>query len=111
MRRPCIVAQRLALAHHIETLIRQGKVRDRAAAAKRLGLSRSRMTLMLDLTLLAPDIQEEILFAEAVDGREPIRESDARAAARHLDWSTQRAVWRARTQKTAPRAMDRRAQP
>jgi hypothetical protein len=29
----------------------------------RLGLSRARISQLLDLTLLAPDIQEQILFA------------------------------------------------
>jgi ParB-like chromosome segregation protein Spo0J len=80
-----------------EALIRKGAVTDRADIARRLGLTRSRITQLLDLTLLAPDIQEEILFAEAVDGREPFTERDARLAARHPAWSKQREVWRAMT--------------
>ena len=96
-RRPARLAQLLALAHHIEGLIQKGKVRDRADVARRLGLTRGRITQILDLTLLAPDIQEEILFAEAVDGREPFTERDARKVALVPEWAKQREVWRAAT--------------
>jgi hypothetical protein len=96
-RRPARLAQLLALAHHIEGLIQKGKVRDRADVARRLGLTRGRITQILDLTLLAPDIQEQILFAEAVDGREPYTERDARRVALIPEWAKQREAWRAAT--------------
>jgi ParB-like chromosome segregation protein Spo0J len=100
-RRPAKLAQLLALAHHIEALIKKGAVRDRADVARRLGFTRSRITQILDLTLLAPDIQEEILFAEAVDGREPFTERDARKIALIPEWWKQRDAWRAATAGTA----------
>src|SRR5262245_11018526 len=53
IRRPAKLAQLLALAHHIEALIHKGAVRDRADVARRLGLTRGRITQILDLTLLA----------------------------------------------------------
>jgi hypothetical protein len=96
-RRPARLAQLLALAHHIEGLIKKGAVQDRADVARRLGFTRGRVTQILDLTLLAPDIQEEILFAEAVDGREPYTERDARKVALIPEWSKQREAWQAAT--------------
>ena len=74
VRRPARVAIMLALAHKIQEAIDREVVRDRAEVARRLGITRARVTQLLDLTLLAPEIQEEILFAEAVDGVEPISE-------------------------------------
>jgi ParB-like chromosome segregation protein Spo0J len=62
----------LALAHKIQQAIDRGAVHNRAEVARRLGLTRARVTQLLDLTLLASDIQERILFAEAVDGLEPL---------------------------------------
>jgi hypothetical protein len=48
------------------------------------------VTQLLDLTLLAPDIQEWIFFAESVDGLEPMGERALRAAVRVEDWAKQR---------------------
>jgi hypothetical protein len=92
-RRPAKLAPLLALAHHLEALIKKGVAQDHADIARRLGLTRSRITQIMDLTLLAPDIQEEILFAEAVDGREPFTERDVRKIALIAEWSKQREAW------------------
>jgi hypothetical protein len=72
----------LALAHKIQNAIDRGAVQDRAEAARRLGLTRARITQLLDLTLLAPDVQEQILFAESIDGLEMTCERALRAVAR-----------------------------
>ena len=48
--------------------------------ARKLGLTRARVTQLLDLTLLAVDIQEQILFAESIDGVETICERALRFA-------------------------------
>jgi alpha-L-fucosidase len=68
VRRPARVAIMLALAHKIQDAIDRGAVRDCAEVATRLGLSMARISQLLDLSLLAPDIQEQILLAESVDG-------------------------------------------
>jgi predicted XRE-type DNA-binding protein len=91
VRRPARLAIMLALAHKIQQAIDRGAVSDRAEVARRLGLTRARVTQLLDLTLLAPDIQEQILFAESVDGLEPMGERAVRAAVRVEDWAKQRA--------------------
>ena len=77
-RRPAKVAQMLALAHYLQGKIDRGEIRDRAELARRLGITRARVTQILDLTLLAPGIQEEVLFMEAVDGKEPKSERGLR---------------------------------
>ena len=69
-RRPLRVARMLALAHECEALITAGIVQDRAELAAVLGFTRARVTQLMDLTLLAPDIQEEILVAEVEPGRD-----------------------------------------
>jgi len=92
VRRAARVAIMLALAHKIQDAIDRGVVRDCADVAMRLGLSRARISQLLDLTLLAPDIQEQILFAESVDGVEPMSESALREVVRLEDWAKQREV-------------------
>jgi hypothetical protein len=75
------VAIALALAHKLEEAIQHGVVADRADVARRLGLMRARATQPLDLALLAPDIQEDVLGLESVDGVEPL--SGAKNRERH----------------------------
>ena len=55
-------ARNLALAHRLGRLIEQGLVADYSAAARMLGVSQPRLTHVMSLVLLAPQIQEAILF-------------------------------------------------
>ena len=91
--RPARVAQMLALAHRLEAAIDRGDYRDRADVARQLGFTRARITQLLDLTLLAPDIQERVLYLEAIDGREPLTERGLRALVRLESWAEQRMIW------------------
>jgi hypothetical protein len=93
VRRPARVAVMLALAHKIQDAIDRGVARDRAEVARRLGLTRARVTQLMDLTLLAPDIQEQILALESVDGVEPLNERAVRDRLPGLPWASQREVW------------------
>ena len=95
VRRPAHVARMLALAHHLQGAIDRGLVPDRAAVARRLGFTRARITQLLDLLLLAPDIQVKVLEMEAVDGREPASERTLLAVVRAGSWAEQRAAWAA----------------
>lgn len=89
VRRPARVAISLALAHKIHQAIDRGHIRGQAEAARRLGLTWARLTQLLNLTLLAPEIQERILFAEAVDGIEPMSERGLRPMTRIASWHAQ----------------------
>ena len=92
VRRPARVAIMLALAHTIEAAVSAGRLRDQGDAAQRLGLTRPRITQLLALLRLAPDLQERVLFLEAVDGVEPLTERELRPVTRVLCWADQRAM-------------------
>ena len=93
VRRPARVAQALARAHRLEAAIVAGDYADRADAARQLGFTRARITQILDLLLLAPDLQERVLDLEAVDGVEPVSERALREVVRHERWDDQRHAW------------------
>lgn len=83
----------LSLAHHLQGAIDRGLVADRAAVVRKLDLTRARVTQLLDLLRLVPDIQVTVLELEAVDGVEPMPERTLRAVARAGAWAEQRAAW------------------
>lgn len=83
----------LALAHHLQRAIDEGLVADRAAVARNLGLTRARVSQLLDLLLLAPDLQQGVLDLETVDGVEPMSERALRAVAHAGSWVEQRGAW------------------
>jgi hypothetical protein len=88
-KRPAHVARMLALAHHLQKAIDDGAVADRAAVARKLGLTRARVTQLLDLLLLAPDLQLAVLAMEAIDGVEPSSERPLRRIAHEPIWGRQ----------------------
>jgi hypothetical protein len=97
--RPANVAALLALAHHVQRLIDSGRITDRAEVARRLHWTRARVSQVMDLLLLAPDIQEEVLFLEAGTR---VTERALRAVLRHEDWREQRQVWATLRATSAP---------
>jgi hypothetical protein len=48
--------------------------------ARQLGFTRARVTQLMDLLLLAPEVQEEILFLELPPGAQPLSERGLREA-------------------------------
>lgn len=89
------VARLMALAIHFEGLLRRGEVPDYATLARLGQVTRARMSQIMGLLGLAPDIQEAILFLpRTLQGRDPITEHDLRPVTRILDWERQRAAWR-----------------
>jgi len=85
----------LALALHMEDLCRRGEVADFAELARLTMVTRARMTQIMNLLLLAPDIQEEILYLpRSSGGLDPIREKAVRPIAAVPDWERQRVMWR-----------------
>ncbi len=55
------VARQLALAYHVEALVDSGSVRDYAAVARALGLTRARLSQIVALRWLPVATQEAIL--------------------------------------------------
>ncbi len=88
------VTRLLALAHRINRMIRAGELRDLAHAARRIGVTRARMTQIMNLLLLAPPIQEAILDLPLVtNGRDPVSERALRRIVAEADWERQRELW------------------
>ena len=89
------IARLMALALRFEELVRSGAVRDYAELARLGQVSRARLTQIMNLLHLAPDLQEEILFlAPVVKGRDPIHLEGLQALAALLDWPRQRRRWK-----------------
>jgi hypothetical protein len=87
----------MALAIHFENLIQSGGVRDQAELAQLGHVTRARMTQIMNLLLLAPDIQEQILYLPLVtNGRDPLTERDIRPMLQMVDWQKQRIAWKNR---------------
>ncbi len=88
------VTQVMALAIQFQEMVRTGEVRDCADLARLAGLTRERISQVMKLAWLAPDIQMEILYLPAVHGgRFPVSEVAARKIATVLSWAEQRAEW------------------
>jgi len=95
-RYPAHVARQLALAHALQRRVDTGEFADYAAMARELGFTRARISQLMDLLLLAPDIQEEVLFLEAPPGKQPVTERAVRdEVLKSLDWGEQRRRWQA----------------
>ena len=89
------ISRLMALAIEMDRLVREGHVRDYAEVARAGHVSRARVTQIMNLNFLAPDIQEELLFLPHVGrGRDPIREHAVRPIAAMFDWRKQRKEWR-----------------
>jgi hypothetical protein len=89
------VSRLMALAIHFEGLLRAGKLKDYANIARLGHVSRARVTQIMNLLMLAPDIQEEILFLPPFSrGREQILLRDLQPVAAEPIWSRQRKLWR-----------------
>jgi hypothetical protein len=90
------VARLLALAHKCAGLLRQGTIARYAALARLGHISRARVSQIMALLNLAPDIQEAILFLSVtVRGRDAILLRQLLPIAKLWDWSQQRLLWRA----------------
>jgi len=88
------VARLMALAIRFDRLLREGKVASQSELARLARVTQPRMTQIMNLLHLAPDIQEEILFLPPVtEGRDPVHEHMLREVAACADWREQRRRW------------------
>ena len=89
------VAKLMALAIRFDGLLRDGTVANQSELAELCRVTQPRMTQIMNLLHLAPDIQEDILFLPAVvEGRDPVTERDLRAIVAMDTWGLQRNQWR-----------------
>lgn len=88
------VARLLALAIHFDQLLRAGVVADQAELARLGHVTRARLTQIMNLFNLAPDIQEFLLHLQPTErGREAISERQLRPIVAEPDWQKQRQMW------------------
>jgi hypothetical protein len=88
------VARLLALAIRFEGLLRSGQIRDQAELARLGQVTRARVSQILSLIHLAPDIQEEILFLQGGRRGDDLLLADLLPIAAMVDWAGQRRRWR-----------------
>lgn len=98
-RYPARIARTLALAHDLQRRLDAGEFADFADMARSLGFTRARVTQIMDLLLLAPEIQEDLLFLSQTQtpGQQQIPEHGLRSLLRHASWVKQRERWRSMT--------------
>jgi hypothetical protein len=90
------VARYMALALRLERLVRSGAVRDYAELARLGHVTRARVSQVMNLLQLAPDIQEALLFLPRAErGRDPVVLRRLQSIASTLEWAKQRRMWAA----------------
>ena len=89
------VARLMALAIRLQGMLDRGEAKDYAELARLGHVTRARLTQVMNLTLLAPDLQEALLFLPPVrGGRDPVKEWQVRPVAAEPVWADQRRAWR-----------------
>ena len=92
------ISRLMALAIRFDRLIKEGEITDQADLARLGNVSRARVTQIMNLLQLAPEIQEALLFLpRTVKGRDPVRERHVRPIAAELNWRKQRRLWKGLT--------------
>ncbi len=79
----------LALAYRVDDLVERGVLKSYAEAAGKLGITRARVSQVLQLMNLSPRIQEEILTGNTAPSERRLR-----SIAAIPDWAEQQARWR-----------------
>ena len=80
-------ARMLALAHHVEALVEEGRLADYAQTARILGITRARISQVIALLVLSPAIQQAVLT-----GSEAIPERTLRRLVRESSWARQQEI-------------------
>jgi hypothetical protein len=89
------VSRLMALAIRLDSMVRTGQVKSYGALARLGQVTVTRVSQILSLALLAPDIQEEVLFLPAIKrGRAPVILAQLLPIAATPDWASQRRKWR-----------------
>ena len=82
-----LVTRLMALAIRFESLLRKGVVKDYSDLARLGGVSRARVTQIMNMRNLAPAIQEQLLFLPSEDS--PVHEPALRRIAGESYWRRQ----------------------
>ena len=89
------ISRLMALAIRFEGMLRRGEVQDLADIARLGHVTRARATQIMNLRMLAPDLQEALLFLpEVEEGRDLVKEWQVRPIAAEPLWPRQRRMWK-----------------
>jgi len=89
------ISRLVALAFHIEKKLKEGAYKNMAELAKEGNVSRTRISQIMNLLNLAPEIQAALLFLpKSGPGPDPVTERDVRPIAAETCWDQQRRLWR-----------------
>ena len=84
------IARLMALAIRFEGMLRDETIQDYAELGRLGQVTRARITQIMKLRHLAPDIQEQILFLPPLKG---LNERNLRPIVSRIDWSEQRRMF------------------
>ena len=88
------ISKLMALAIRYEQMLNDGVVQSQTELAELLHVSQPRMTQIMNLLHLSPEIQEEILFLPLVtEGRDSVTERDLRRLTTERGWDYQQKAW------------------
>ena len=88
------ISKLVALASRLHSMIDSGEVVSFQQLAELGRISQPRMTQIMSLLNLAPDIQEELLYLpEVIQGKAVIHERLLRPLTTEIDWKVQRRLW------------------
>ena len=88
------ITRLMALAIHFDRLIRIGEITDYAELARLGNVTRARVTQIMNLLLLAPEIQEQILCLARIErGSAGLHLRDLQSFAAICSWEQQMRSW------------------
>ena len=88
------IAKLVALASRMQSMLDSGEVVSFQQLAEIGRISQPRMTQIMSLLQLAPDIQEELLYLpEVIQGKAAIHERLLRPLTTEIDWRVQWRMW------------------
>ena len=89
------ISKLMALAIRYDQMLNEGVVQSQTELAELLHVSQPRMTQIMNLLHLSPEIQEEVLLLPPVKaGRDSVTERELREIVTLWDWVSQKAAWR-----------------
>ena len=88
------ITRLMALASKFQDMVDRGEVRDYADLARLGYVTRARVTQIMNLLLLAPELQENLLLLPLSESGSPPAERGIRVLCAMTEWERQRAAWR-----------------
>ncbi len=88
------ITRLMALAIKFQDMVDRGEVRDYADLARLGFVTRARITQIMNMLNLAPDIQDELLTSSLLAGQANVRECGLRRVTAVVGWSDQRSLWK-----------------